>query len=294
MRKSLITKFVTKDHKGIEIAPWHNPIVPKRDGYSVQVLDIFDTEMLREKCIADPNIPPDHLANIEEVDFVASALDIDEAVKKVGGLGSYDYIVSSHNFEHLPNPVRFLQACGKVLRTGGCLSMAIPAKNFTFDYFRNLTTTTDFLESYFENRTRPSPFQIYDFASCFADNVPSTMGQQTKGITFSQDFETCYRELKDRLDQSDSEYIDTHVSVFTPDSFNLIISEIITLELIPFRIKEILSTNGFEFFAHLERIDSTDIAKHKLRKEDRIKLYHKIYGLGLPPSNINMRLFGTY
>lgn len=289
MRKTHIRKYLTRDSKGIEIAPWHNPIVPKKAGYCVQVLDIFDTETLRQKCIGDPNIPPDHLANIEEVDFVASALDIDKAVERVGGLGSYDYIVSSHNFEHLPNPIRFLQACGKVLRAGGCLSMAIPAKNFTFDYFRNLTTTTDFLEGYFENRTKPSPFQIYDFASCFADNVPSAMGLPTKAISFSQDFETCFRQLRDRIEQPDGEYVDTHVSVFTADSFNLIISEIITLELIPFKIKEIMATNGFEFFVHLERIAATEIALYKLSRDDRIKLYHKVYGIGQSPKMMTMR-----
>jgi SAM-dependent methyltransferase len=278
MRGNLIRKYLKKEMKGIEIAPWHNPIVAKKDGYDVQILDIFGTAQLREKCLADNNIPSDHLASIEEVDFVASALEIDRAVENIGRLGTYDYILSSHNFEHLPNPIKFLQACDKVLKTGGHLSMAIPAKNHTFDFYRNLTTTTDFFESYFENRVKPSPYQIYDFSSCFANNVPSSPDQPVSEIVFNQDFEACYQELKRRIEKPEEEYIDTHVSVFTADSFKLIISELISLGIISFMIKEIIVTDGFEFFVHLEKIETSDLVHYKLSHQERLDLYSKVYG----------------
>ena len=138
MRKSLIKKHITKEMRGIEIAPWHSPIAAKIGGYKVEILDIFDADQLRKKCLADPS-NRHRVSSIEEVDYVTSALDIDSAIENAGHLGKYDYILSSHNFEHLPNPIKFLQACAKVLKSHGCLSMAIPSKNYTFDFFRGLT-----------------------------------------------------------------------------------------------------------------------------------------------------------
>jgi len=278
MRVNFIKKHLTKEMKGIEVAPWHNPIVAKKDGYNVRILDIFSTEQLRKRCLADPQVPDHHLENIEEVDFVASALDIDSAVGSAGDLGTYDYILSSHNFEHLPNPIKFLQACGRVLRAGGHLSMAVPSKNYTFDFFRRLTTTADFLESYFEKRSRPSPYQLYDFSSCFANNVPSGPNQPLTEIGFDQDFEVCYQEMVNRIQNQGEEYIDAHVSVFTADSFNLIISEIIALGLVSFKLKEIIDTGGFEFYVHLEKIKECDLVHHRLTAQQRLKLYKKVYG----------------
>ena len=48
---------------------------------------------------------------IEEVDLVGSCTHIGKLVRARGEAGKFDYIVSSRNFEHLPNPIRFLQGC---------------------------------------------------------------------------------------------------------------------------------------------------------------------------------------
>ena len=277
MRKKQILKYVSKDIKGIEIAPWHQPIAPKKDGFNILTLDIFSTLELREKAAVDPNIPTESLENIEEVDFVISALDIDLAVERVDQLGKFDYIISSHNFEHLPNPIKFLQACGRVLKNGGHLSMAIPNKQYTFDLFRPLSTTTDLLRSFYDNQSKPSPYQIFNFSSNFINNAPNAKGQGIGDIEFSQDLKNCFDGLKSQLGQETGEYIDVHVSVFTPDSFNLIMAELISLELIPFKIKNIIPTYGSEFYAHLEKIDAKDFHKYKLSNQQRIDLYKKLY-----------------
>jgi len=278
-REDLIKKYILKHEKGIEISPWHNPIVPKRNGYNVQILDILDTTELIEKFKADPNSIQKNVTNIEHVDFVESALSIDKAVEKINGLETYDYIISSHNFEHLPNPIKFLKACAKVLKIGGHLSMAIPCKTHTFDYFRRLTTTTDFLEMFFENQERPNPYQIYDFISNFINNNPNQLKNKIKfnNVDFSQDLKLSFEGLRDSFKSENTEYVDVHVSVFTPDSFNLIINELITLELIPFKIKELIPLPGFEFFVHLQKINSSDFSKYKLSSRDRINMYKKLY-----------------
>ncbi|CAM8635701.1 AdoMet_MTases domain containing protein [Oxalobacteraceae bacterium] len=201
-REEIIKKYILKHHKGIEVSPWHNPIVAKKEGYNVQILDIFDTPTLIERFKADTKVAKKNVDNIEHVDFVESALNIDKVVDEINGLGTYDYIISSHNFEHLPNPIKFLQSSAKVLKVGGHLSMAIPTKIYTFDYFRRLTTTADFLEMFFENREKPSPYQIYEFFSNSINNNPNRSKFKLKfkkNIEFNQDFLSCFEDLRNSL-----------------------------------------------------------------------------------------------
>ena len=56
-----------------------------------------------------------------------------------------------------------LQDISNVLQDGGILSLVIPDKRFTFDYFRASTTAGELIESYLSRSTRPSTKQIFDF-----------------------------------------------------------------------------------------------------------------------------------
>ena len=163
-----ILEFCDLSGKGIEVAPYFNPAVPKRDGHDVLIMDVFDTETLRERASIDPLIPQDRLHEIEDVDLVGDASRIGDVVENTGAAGEIAYIVSSHNFEHLPNPILFLQGCYTALRPGGVLSMAVPDCRACFDHFRMPTRLSDWLMAFHENRGQPSPETIFDYTSNFA------------------------------------------------------------------------------------------------------------------------------
>ena len=55
-RRAVLLKGITKDMLGIEIGPYHRPLVPKREGYRSLSLDVFDTETLRRNAAADSAI----------------------------------------------------------------------------------------------------------------------------------------------------------------------------------------------------------------------------------------------
>src|SRR5580658_539233 len=135
-RREQILKHITKRQRGIEIGPWFAPLAAKRDGYNCLSFDVFDTETLRKNAEGDPFVDSSCVSSIEGVDIVGSSTEICDIIAARGELSTFDYIVSSHNLEHLPNPIRFLQGCHKVLKPGGYLSMAVPDKRACFDYFR--------------------------------------------------------------------------------------------------------------------------------------------------------------
>lgn len=255
-RRQKITQFISPGAKGIEIGPWCNPLTPKSAGYDCTVLDVFDTSTLKARAIADPSISKTQEDDIEDVDLVGSSSQIAELVDGINALGAFDYIVSSHNLEHVPDLIKFFQGCEKVLKPGGVLSMAIPDRRGCFDYFRPNSSLADVLDSHFTNRTQPSTAQIFEHCSLYARQVldgVSVSGFHT-GVkaTNIEPFETLAETFdiwKARLLSEDKAYIDVHCWTFTPSSFELIFTELSFLGLTKL---EFLSGEavGGEFHVH--------------------------------------------
>ena len=158
-----LRRFADKEKLGIEIAPFFRPIAKKSDGYNILSLDIFDTKSLKEIAVEKHNVAEHNLHLIEDVDIVSNAIDLGEAVTAKGLNGKIDYILSSHNFEHLPDPIKFLQGCSSALRPGGTLTMAIPDHRMCFDHFRTPSKLSDWLAAYHNNHRQPTPETLFDY-----------------------------------------------------------------------------------------------------------------------------------
>lgn len=275
-RQKQILKYAGKERRGIEVAPWHSPIAPKKAGHTIKSLDIFDKKTLVQRCLDDPSIS-DLVDNIEEVDFICSALDIADAVKSVGESGTYDYIISSHNFEHLPDPIRFLRACGEVLAPGGYLSMAVPDKRRTFDYVRAVSRTSDLLRSYYEKKTQPSPYDLFDGWKA-VDNIPPQKIEPVKNPRWYNSLDEKFASFNNALAHK-TEYEDCHVTVYTPESFKAIILELIRLDLIPFQLVEITLSLNHEFYVHLKNVGYGHPSRANIT--DAVLLEAYVAGFGL-------------
>lgn len=251
-RMQELLKHVTRGQRGIEIGPYHNPIAPRRLAYQTIILDVFDTEELRRRAKVDPNIPSDTLPHIEDVDLQGSAGQIAELVKQQYGDERFDYVLSSHNLEHMPDPIRFFQGCEQVLKPGGVVTMAIPDRRYCFDFFRPITTTAEWLEAYHERRTKPTPTQVFQQGS-----LHSLLGGQ---IAWSQEAtslptpgETLERSFSDwqTQTQGDAPYHDAHCWTFTPASLELILTDLRHLGLLKLDLLEFQGPSGCEFYVHL-------------------------------------------
>jgi hypothetical protein len=103
-RIELLQSNKNSKHLGLEIGPYFAPIFPKKDGWNVRNVDVFDTEELIERAKLDPAIGENY-KNIEPVDYifkesllhtVVDGLTIAEAEAVSSGSGLFDYVVSSH------------------------------------------------------------------------------------------------------------------------------------------------------------------------------------------------------
>lgn len=289
-RLTILRDGLGKADKGIEIAPFHAPIVAKADGWNVEVLDIQDQEGLRDRAGSLTVMAPDGLERIEPVDFVGSACDIAELIPTERH-GSFDYILSSHNFEHLPDPLKFLDGAARLLKPGGVLVMAIPDARGCFDFFRPVTTLGDWIEARLEGRQQPLPRQVFDCAARLA-GPPSDTERKAPG--FSQpDFArevAIYGELAAAFaawpkDDAPRIYRDTHCTVVTPAAFELLVLEARALGLIELDLDSILPTGGIEFFVRLKRPTETRPLDTRTLQARRNELARQALVERIPPGD---------
>lgn len=281
-RRDILLKYVDTTLRGLEIAPYFNPTLRKSDGYDLQTLDVFDTETLRGLAKADSNIPDKGHLNIEPVDYVGDAGGLREIAEKAGMAGEFGYILSSHNFEHLPNPIKFLQGAETALRPGGTLALAIPDYRCCFDHFRFPTRLSDWLAAYHRDDKRPSAEMHFDglvgFAVIADDETKPFHGNlaepEPPAAALKHDIGAVYQRYLKRL-ETQGEYADIHCSVFFPEIFELLIRDLQYLGLINLEVIEIHPTLGAEFFAHLKKPDGISPrppAQEHLRTRQRLLL----------------------
>lgn len=290
-REEFLLQGITKDQCGIEIAPWFRPLVPKRTGYNSLSLDLFDRDELLRRAAGDPNISPNDHWKIESVDIVGSASDIGDLVNARGLAGSFNYIISSHNFEHLPDPIRFLNGCADALKPDGVISMAIPDKRACFDYFRPQSMTGELIAAYMEKRNRPTPSQRFAY-NAFTCRLDLDTGEMASFWLGADPNLIGAREIAHGLRCWDNpdEYWDTHCWTFTPASFRLLMLDLQFLGLISLVLEDINGPNNDEFYVRLrnplEKVAITHVSFYRERNEllhligDEVALSSRlVYGL---------------
>ena len=259
-RLDQLRRYTDKTSLGIEIAPYFNPIVTKKAGYNLMIVDVFDTQTLRRRVLEDPFIPKERVEEVEPVDIVADASDLADEIEKRGLARKIGYIVSSHNFEHLPNPIRFLQGCSAALRPGGVLTMAIPDYRACFDHFRMPTRLSDWLAAYHRGWVQPSPETRFDFRTSQSMYVRS--GKPEVGCDIDADdprFFEPVRVLKHSYEEyltdlaATPPYKDAHCSAVFGASFELMVRDLRHLGLIDLEVLDVAPTSGLEFFVHLRK-----------------------------------------
>ena len=65
----------------------------------------------------------------------------------------YDFVISSHTFEHIANPLKALFQWKNIIRTGGVVFIVCPHKDFTLDHRRPLTTMEHLIDDWMRDTT---------------------------------------------------------------------------------------------------------------------------------------------
>jgi 2-polyprenyl-3-methyl-5-hydroxy-6-metoxy-1,4-benzoquinol methylase len=264
-----IFHLIDKSGLGLEIGPSYNPIAPKRDGWNVEIVDHLDAESLRKKyAVWGVNV-----SAIEEVDYVVGSSDMFSAI---GEESRYDFIIASHVIEHMPDVVKFLVDCEKLLKTDGILSLIIPDKRFCFDILKPLTTTGQIIQAHIEERSRHTPGTIFDAHALHIKNGESIVWSGDRNPTelkFMHSIAEAKKIMDDYIELG--QFKDVHAWQFVPASFEMIISDLIEIGLLKLNKAASFNTEGHEFFVslrknlvHTQIVNQNRMALAKLAAED--------------------------
>jgi SAM-dependent methyltransferase len=248
-KEKILSHIEFGSQTGIEIGPLDNPIVT-RDSGNIRYVDHASTEELREKCEAWGTIDT---SKIVDVDYVWGNKKLNELT---AGESPFDYVIASHVAEHVPDFIGWLKEIRSVLKTGGILSLAVPDKRFTYDYFRQLTVAADMIEAYLVGSRKPSPKQVFDYYAAFVRRngefswkVCGLEHELSRENTIQHALEVAQDALENGL------YVDVHCWVFTELSFMELLKCLAELDLFDYKVAGFYGRAGAEFFVSLEALD---------------------------------------
>jgi hypothetical protein len=276
-----LRRGLTKSMKGLEIGPFFNPIVPRREGWQTTIIDYTDKAGLLRR-VADLN-QPDVTAlssQIDDVDIVWRGEPLDELCLKRKPDG-YDFLVASHVIEHIPDLIRFLQSLALILKAPGVLSLAVPDLRYCFDFYKPWTNTAKVLAAYRARRKIHSAETVFETDSC--DALVNTRGawlrepfiipEISRDVFAAYDNYLAYVQSEEAGAQP---YRDVHCWQFTPSTFELVMLELNCLRLIAFDVDWIEENAGSEFVVQLKK--KTNVLSVQEVHDKRIKLYRKAMG----------------
>lgn len=254
-RNAIVRAELDVTGRGIELGPLDKPIMAKRDGYQVEIVDYLDTDSLRAQYGHELHVGVD-VSLIEEVDHVSRGETLTELIGKEG---AYEWVVASHVIEHIPDVVSFLQDVERVLSPSGRLGLVVPDKRFCFDFYGELSTSGQIVDAFVEKRTKPTLGQVVDYFSRTSHVNGAIAWGQARGVVpdlmYSGDL---VRDGYQRSVDGDDFGGEIHCWRFTPESFRLIIADLRALGLTSLGIVAEHETIGIEFFVTLGRSDELE------------------------------------
>ena len=256
--EKMLALIDVRTQAGVEIGPLTSPVVPRGAG-TIYYADHRSTEELRSKYREHGRLGLVDLESIVPINLVLAERTLEEAL---GVRAPIDYVLASHVIEHLPDPIGWLQMIARCLREGGVLSLAVPDKRFTFDHYRQCTSTRELVEWHLRGERHPTPGQVFDHLANAAkvDAAKAWRGElgarvPLEGHTLPAGFGLA-REVALR-----PAYHDVHCTVFTPCTFARTLRDFFELDLLPYEVARFVPTERLdaEFFATLRK--RTDVPR---------------------------------
>jgi hypothetical protein len=222
---------------GIELGPLDKPLLSKRRARVCYVDRVSREELVEEFSGA---LPPEA---IREVDIVwRDGSSLAECAPRL----DYDFCLASHVIEHAPDTIGWLNETAEVLREGGLLNLAVPDKTRTFDRRREPTTVAQFIGWHMRKIKIPAPEQIFD-CTAFATETLDATPRLGDALLMAQS-------------AASGQYLNTHCSVFTQESFRRFMAALAQLRLTPYRCRRFFPTveGANEFIVSLQKDSQGD------------------------------------
>jgi hypothetical protein len=217
------------------------------------------------------NDPSIDIENICKVDYpIKGNLKYNEVINE-----KFNYCVSSHNIEHSPCIVTFLQNISSVLEYGGLIFLAIPDYRYCFDHYRKPSDIFEVLEKYYNKNIKPRSYErlegkfnkTHNDSNKHWETIKKTYQNSFQKINDEYSFLNNQKEniinsieyIKNIIEtDKESEYIDTHCWKLTPFFFHYLIEILFKTQIIDLYVERIYKTlaGSHEFYVILKKISN--------------------------------------
>lgn len=243
-----------QQHVGLEIGPNLRALVPKNQGFAVEYIESLSTEQLREQISKKA---PHEVDLVPNIDYVAAQ----GLVQDTGKVAHYDYVVSSHVLEHLPNLVQHFQEVKSVLKEQGVYGLIIPDKTLTLDYLRPCSSFGQVLEAYLLKRTRANLASYIDNLVYGVKNTEndSICWEAHSKLDLTKVYVQHPRKIEQLIASEQQEPPADwggHVWVFTADSFISLFFDLQRFGLTQLELIDIQPTGEADFIVILAKPES--------------------------------------
>jgi len=255
--------LVPKNKMILEIGPLCFPCMPVGKS-NVHTVDYFSKEELQQNYANDPNVDINKICDITYI--LKDKVKYSDIIPQI-----FDYCFSSHNIEHVPCLITFLNNISSILKKNSYFFLCMPDYRYCFDHFRNPSNIFEILDSYYNNQNKPSPVSHLEhkYLTCHNDSIKHwDMFKNLKSNIFININETKQflssqtkkiineiEDIKQLYNKCKNEYLDSHCWKFTPFTFRNIIDILFQTGFIDLKIERIYKTlkNSHEFYVILHK-----------------------------------------
>ncbi len=233
--------LIPQKSRVLEIGPFNAPL---KKGANVKYFDVLDKQGL----IARAQSIGFETSNIPHVDFVSAEGNLATVHEK------FDFVLSSHVFEHQPNLIKHLTDIHNLLEDEGYYCLLVPDKRYCFDHFIPETNLAQIVEANINNNVRHSLRSVIECRALTTHNECLRHWQGDHGDPNASLRERCEAAVSE-YKNSQGRYIDVHAWYFTPESFRNIVASLNQIGAVSFETVRIYTTQyGFnEFWAILQK-----------------------------------------
>lgn len=150
----------------------------------------------------------------------------------------FDLVYSAHVIEHQLNIIEHFKAISDVLKDGGLYVAIVPNKNFTFDYFREVSTLEDILSDEFKKEKHTLRTILQSLNRAHNNSLAHWKnGHGTENVDSEKEVVQKYLQYS-----KEGGYESLHAWVFEPSTFKNIFTILYVNKIIPLRLLRCYNT----------------------------------------------------
>lgn len=239
------TKYLTTSASVLEIGPSINPMIRRKDGYNVQYLDACSTQELQVRAAKNGR----DIQSAPEIDYLH---DFSLSIAACVSHKKFDFVVSSHVIEHVPDLVGHFCEVREVLNDGGMYAFLAPDKDLCFDAKKSASSLGQILEARLEKHRAAPVSALIDEYYYGVKRGGSGAWSNGESAPFAPKYPNSRKLIGDVLaNPAIARNWHGHIWRFTPKSFEEIFNELEQMGIIDMRLVDIVATSHLEFIVIL-------------------------------------------